>query len=68
MDKECLVEYEGYSLTNELYPDDEGFYKNNFKIETARFTSNLPGASSYTSYRDALNLFYSYINGLNDNV
>ena len=56
--------YKGYNLTNDEYDDAEGFIKNNWKCtssENSFFSEDIPNTSSYTSYSDAINQFYLFV-------
>jgi|TARA_R110000744_G_scaffold264590_1_gene378841 hypothetical protein len=64
MDKETLAEYGEFTLVNILYPDDEGFYKNNYSIVHMGVSMPIKDASSYTTHREALSMFYSYIKNI----
>ena len=62
---EVITTHRAYTLYNELYPDDEGFYKNNFytqltdDCQAIKYT--IPGTSSYTGFAEAVLAFRSYV-------
>lgn len=67
MDKEKYpsITRKGFILVNYLYPDDEGFYKNTWTVETDGrtpfFSERVPGTSSYTNFSVAKEKFYEYV-------
>jgi hypothetical protein len=62
---EVITTHRAYTLYNELYPDDEGFYKNNFYTQLTddcqAITYTIPGTSSYTGFAEAVLAFRSYV-------
>ena len=54
-------------MVNELYEDDEGFYKNHFQYATENpdgtfnVGEQIPETSSYTTFSDAINAFEKFI-------
>ena len=54
-------------MVNELFEDDEGFYKNHFQYATENSDGSyivyeqIPGTSSYTSTSDAIKAFTKYL-------
>ena len=54
-------------MVNELYEDDEGFYKNHFQYATENSDGTynvgqqIPGTSSYTKFKDAVEAFKTFL-------
>ena len=54
-------------MVNELFEDDEGFYKNHYQYATQNSDGSytvheqIPGTSSYTSTSDAIKAFTKYL-------
>jgi hypothetical protein len=54
-------------MVNELYEDDEGFYKNHFQYATENLDGTfnvgeqIPETSSYTTFSDAIKAFEKFI-------
>lgn len=56
-----------HCMVNELYEDDEGFYKNHFQYATENpdgtfnVGEQIPETSSYTTFSDAIKAFEKFI-------
>lgn len=54
-------------MVNELYEDDEGFYKNHFQYATENSDGTynvgqqIPETSSYTKFKDAVEAFKTFL-------
>jgi hypothetical protein len=65
------VTYNGYALVNELYEDDEGFYKNTWMwgevngdyVDNVKILKGL-SSNSYAKYSEAKEVFTALIDGL----
>jgi hypothetical protein len=62
MERITIAVYKGFSLIDELYPDDDGFNKHTWLVETSpnKFTE-VPDTGSYTELEIAVDKFYQWV-------
>lgn len=66
-DFESIYRVGAHCMVNELYEDDEGFYKNHYQYATENTDGTfsvgkqIPETSSYTSFSDAVKAFEKFI-------
>ena len=62
-----IAYYKGFALIDEMYPDDDGFYKHTFYCQDETqpgITIEIPGMSSYETFENAVDLFNKFVDNI----